>query len=232
LPENSDNQVMTKAAAAGEEAAESSSSAHAADLALARAAFARDRKALAELVHLLSAPLQRYVRSRLWPNTSAADDLVQEVFLALWRRLDRYEGQSALRTWVLGIARHKVEDYYRDRLRTMLSIEALEGPLEPEDPSPPDLQDHLLDQKKAGKIIWEILAALPEAQRLVLQWRYWEQRSAEEMAATLGRTEKSIERLLARARARFREAWLEHPANQSPVVEPLGKEGESNERQA
>jgi DNA-directed RNA polymerase specialized sigma24 family protein len=40
-------------------------------------------------------------------------------------------------------------------------------------------------------------------------WRYWEQRSIREIAAAIGATEKSIERMLARARARFKELWLE-----------------------
>jgi DNA-directed RNA polymerase specialized sigma24 family protein len=42
---------------------------------------------------------------------------------------------------------------------------------------------------------------------MVLLWRYWERRSAAEMAAATGRTEKAIERLLARARGQFRRRW-------------------------
>ena len=49
---------------------------------------------------------------------------------------------------------------------------------------------------------------MPERYSLVLLWRYWEQRSARDMAAAIGTTEKSIERTLARARAMFKELWL------------------------
>ena len=45
------------------------------------------------------------------------DDLLQEVFLAAWVSLERFQGRSSLRAWLYGIARHKVEDYYRDQLR-------------------------------------------------------------------------------------------------------------------
>jgi DNA-directed RNA polymerase specialized sigma24 family protein len=48
---------------------------------------------------------------------------------------------------------------------------------------------------------------LPESYSLVLLWRYWEGRSAREMASATGKTEKAVERLLARARTRFRELW-------------------------
>jgi DNA-directed RNA polymerase specialized sigma24 family protein len=41
----------------------------------------------------------------------------------------------------------------------------------------------------------------------VLLWRYWEHRSAAEMAAATGKTEKAIERLLYRARKAFRMKW-------------------------
>jgi DNA-directed RNA polymerase specialized sigma24 family protein len=49
---------------------------------------------------------------------------------------------------------------------------------------------------------------MPERYGLMLLWRYWEQRSTREMAAAIGTTEKSVERTLARARARFKELWL------------------------
>jgi DNA-directed RNA polymerase specialized sigma24 family protein len=54
-----------------------------------------------------------------------------------------------------------------------------------------------------------VLEHLPDAYRAALMWRYWEKRSAREMAAMSGRTEKSIERLLARARQQFRRRWSE-----------------------
>ena len=65
----------------------------------------------------------------------------------------------------MGIARHKIEDYYRTQIRQM--------------------------QKTR-----RILAGLPEPYGLILLWRYWEKRSAREMADNTGKTEKAIERLL------------------------------------
>ncbi len=52
-----------------------------------------------------------------------------------------------------------------------------------------------------------VLGGLPERYRLVLLWRYWETASARDMALKTGKTEKAIERLLARARAEFRQRW-------------------------
>ena len=52
-----------------------------------------------------------------------------------------------------------------------------------------------------------VLHELPERYRMALIWRYWERASARDMALKTGKTEKAIERLLARARDEFRQRW-------------------------
>jgi RNA polymerase sigma-70 factor, ECF subfamily len=174
------------------------------DQALAQAVLARDRKAIAEFVLLCSDPLYRYVRSRLQPRLEFVDDLVQDVFLTAWRSLPQYRGQAPLKSWLLGIARHKVEDHYRDRLRDLaLPEDASETVIEPS----PGVE-FVLDQAQSAATISAILAALPEGYRVALLWRYWEQRSADEMASLTGKTPKAMERVLARARQEFRQQWL------------------------
>jgi RNA polymerase sigma-70 factor, ECF subfamily len=105
----------------------------------------------------------------------------------------------------MGIARHKVEDYYRARLRAPESIE--DADLDP--CAPVDVSDfhQLLEQDELRKNTRRVLGGLPEPYRLALIWRYWEKASAREMAHKTGKTEKAIERILARARAEFRERW-------------------------
>jgi RNA polymerase sigma-70 factor (ECF subfamily) len=156
---------------------------------------------------LCSDPLYRYIRSRLQPRLEFVDDLVQDVFLTAWRSLPQYRGQSPLKSWLLGIARHKVEDHYRDRLRDLAVPDDATETI----PEPAPGADFALDQARSAAATAAILAALPESYRVVLLWRYWEQRSAEEMATLTGKTPKAIERLLARARQEFRQQWLTKP---------------------
>jgi len=162
--------------------------------------LARDRKAAAEFVQRFSDPLVGYVRSRLQPRWEEVDDIVQDTFLTALRSIGNYRGDSPLRAWVLGIARHKVEDHYRARLRLVELPE--EGELAEEAGL-----DALLDRANAEARASAILRGLPEHYRVVLLWRYWEQRSAAEMAELTGKTVKSIERLLARARGEFGTQW-------------------------
>ena len=76
----------------------------------------------------------------------------------------------------------------------------------------PTLDPHLdetIDRSRLEQKTRRILAGLPEPYGLILLWRYWEKRSAREMAKETGKTEKAIERLLARARAQFKRRWVE-----------------------
>src|SRR5437879_5121136 len=50
--------------------------------------------------------VQRHVRDR-----HDVEDLVNDVFVAVWQHAERYEGRSAVMTWILGIARHKFLDF-------------------------------------------------------------------------------------------------------------------------
>jgi RNA polymerase sigma-70 factor (ECF subfamily) len=175
------------------------------DRQLVAAVLRKDRKATAEFVSRYSDAVYGYVKHRLAPRGDLVDDLVQDVFLAALAGLSRFAGSSSLRAWLLGIARHKVEDYYRERLR---EPETLEGAAEADEPtSEGPLIDEVLDQQRAQMRTQQVLRQLPEAYSLALLWRYWEGRSVREIAEATAKSEKAVERLLARARTRFRVLW-------------------------
>ena len=177
------------------------------DVALAKAVLRKDRKATATLVELYADAIQAYVASRLAPQVDKVDDLMQEIFLAAWKGLPEYRGDSPLRSWLLGIARHKIEDYYRSRLR---AAEPLPDGEDGDLPSEPELElDEVLDQEKLRGKVQRVMRTMPESYALLLLWRYWEKRSAREVSERIGRTEKAVERMLARARADFRERWAD-----------------------
>lgn len=177
------------------------------DLELARAVLEKDRKATAVWVDKFSGPVYSYVRSRLFPRTDLVDDLVQEVFVAAWQYLPGYRGTSPLGAWILGIARHKVEDHYRARLRQHDQWDEEDAP-EPADQTSPPV-DEAIDGARLSARARAVLAQLPEQYATVLLWRYWEQRGSREIGESIGRTEKAVERLLARAREHFRRRWQE-----------------------
>ena len=84
---------------------------------LVAAILRKDRKATARFVADYTDCVYGYVRHRLAPRADLVDDVVQDVFLAALGSLSTFLGNAPLRSWLLGIARHKVEAYYRQRLR-------------------------------------------------------------------------------------------------------------------
>ena len=130
---------------------------------------------------------------------------MQDTFLAAWQHLSTYRGTSSLEGWLLGIARHKIEDHYRAVLRQSELLSDFDQHDLPDDTG--SEIETSLDRKRLEEKTQRVLASLPQQYSVVLRWRYWERRSAREMAEQTGRTDKAIERLLARARSQFRERW-------------------------
>src|SRR5207253_10732169 len=115
--------------------------------------------------------VKSYVHSRLAPRADHADDVVQDVFLAAWENLRAYRGNSSLQSWLMGIARNKVRDYYRAHLREPDPLETAEENSEPRIAAP-QIDDHL-DRERARIGIRRVLNELPEKYRVILIWRYW-----------------------------------------------------------
>jgi len=171
---------------------------------LVSAVLRKDRKATAEFVSLCSDWIYPFVRYRLLPRTDVVDDLMQEVLISAWRNLPNFRGDAGLRAWVLGIARHKVEDYYRKRIR---EAEVEDGDTVTSEPAISSQIQEQIEGAADHERVHKTLAQLPEAYGLALIWRYRDGKSLREMGQLTGKTEKAMERLLARARESFRKRW-------------------------
>jgi RNA polymerase sigma-70 factor (ECF subfamily) len=174
------------------------------DAQLISAVLRKDRKATAEFVARCSDWLYPFVWRRLSPCTDMLEDLMQEILISAWQNLSSFRGEAGLRAWILGIARHKVDDYYRRRIdETELNEDDVTAG-EPE--LNIQIEEHL-DAAADRERVQRVLARLPEAYGLALIWRYRDAKSLREMADLTGKTEKAIERLLARARETFKKRW-------------------------
>jgi len=171
------------------------------ELALVRAVVQRDRKATADFVAAHADAIFSYLSRRLFPREEVVEDLTQEVFLNALESLPAFRGDSSLRSWLIGIARHKVQDYYRQRLREVALDE-----FEIEPSGEPFDVDWIQEAQLADRVR-SVLSGLPDAYRHALLWKYWEKCSAAEMGRRIGKTEKAVERLLARSREHFRRRW-------------------------
>lgn len=89
---------------------------------LLRRVGAGDRTALKTLYERHSDAVYKFLRYRLRDPFEAAD-VMQDVFLEIWRAAARFEGRSAPRTWIFGIARHRAVDRIRRGVREVTAPE-------------------------------------------------------------------------------------------------------------
>ena len=172
---------------------------------LVASVLGKDRKATAEFVDQCTDWMYPFLRRRLVARPDVMEDILQEILLAAWQALPTYRGDSSLQSWILGIARHKIDDYYRKRIREDVISEEEEDSA-PEPAMAPNLEQQL-DSAAQQEKVQQILSSLPETYALALIWRYRDEKSVREMAEVSGKTEKAMERLLARAREDFRRRW-------------------------
>jgi RNA polymerase sigma-70 factor (ECF subfamily) len=112
-----------------------------------------------------------------------ADDLVQDVFIKVWKNLASFRGDSQLYTWIYRIASNECITFLnRKKLRNSISLEDSEGQylLETLAESP------YFDGDKAQMKLQKALLSLPEKQRLVFNMKYFDDLKYDEISDILG----------------------------------------------
>ncbi len=167
-----------------------------------------DRKAIADFVHQFSDMIYGFIGKRI-DKQSVVEDLCQDVFLAAWAQLSSFQFKSSLKTWLCAIAQNKVADFYRKQIHELPFVDDFEE-LEIVSTEAPWISiEQNLDRRTLEKQIQRTMLKLPEGYRAILRWRYWDQKSISDVALQTGKTVKSVERLLARARTQFAAKWKE-----------------------
>lgn len=159
-----------------------------------------DRTALAGLIRRFGPGLRRFAAGML-RNPEDAEDLVQDVFLRVWRAAESYDpDRAAVSTWVYRIATRLAID--RNRRTAFRRFLGLESAPEPEDEAPGP--EAVLAARQALAATRARLDALPDRQRRALLLRAVAGMAVPDIAATLGISPGAVEQLLVRARAGLR----------------------------
>lgn len=140
-----------------------------------------------------SAPLRKFLRART-PANADADDLLQEVFVRIQKRLPGLREPAKLQGWVYRIARNAVIDHYRMRREHL----PLDFDLEAADPEGRDAVDLSGSLRK-------FIAALPPAYREPLVRHEFQGESLQEVATALGLSLTATKSRVRRARLLLRE---------------------------
>jgi len=150
--------------------------------------LARDERALVELVDVAT-PWLLAVAGAMLSDRDEAEEVVQEVFIIAWRRIDLFDASDGrLVPWLLRITRNRAIDRLRARRRQAEKARRLEvydapgaggvAPVEPDESAAPGWHVH--------GAVHRALAALPQEQREVVRLAYFEGLTHSDIAGRLG----------------------------------------------
>jgi len=180
----------------------------------------------ARQIEMLRPQLLRFARTQL-RNDAWAEDAVSDTLVAALEKPQAYAGQSQLKTWLVGILKHKVVDQLRRHAREATVLVGEDGE---------DLDETLFDgsghwrqmpgdwgdpvaifgQRQFFEVLEVCMEQLPPVQGRVFMMREWLELETDEICKELAITSTNLWVLLHRARLRLREClqlrWFNHRA--------------------
>jgi RNA polymerase sigma-70 factor (ECF subfamily) len=148
------------------------------------------------------------VVARVCGTHADVEDLAQETFLKALGAIHRFQGQSALFTWLYRIAVNTARDHLAHRRRrpaVPLDVELAEPA------APGDSPHEALERRELRRRVRAALDALPEPFRTTLVLREMEGRAYEEIAALLGVSLGTVESRIFRARRKLKALLEQEP---------------------
>jgi RNA polymerase sigma-70 factor (ECF subfamily) len=151
---------------------------------------------------------------RLGVPASAAEDVMQEVFLVVHRRLADFEEGTSMRAWLSAILIRVVRAFWRTRQRKNAVTDAHlepDGTADTKTPSPLEAAEH----DAAVRELYAVLSGMIEERREVLVLSEIEELTAPEIAAALSVNINTVYWRLRTARKEFERALLRHRARRT-----------------
>jgi RNA polymerase sigma-70 factor, ECF subfamily len=178
------------------------------DSAVVTAFLAGEERAFSELVERYQTRLLNFIY-RTIGDRDRAEDLVQEVFIRVYRHLHRFDRSKKFSTWVYTIASNLAKNELRNRSRNPLVLfQTMQGagededrPLEFEDAT--SRPDDMYRKRHLRELVEDTVAKLPEHHRQVFVLRELEGKSYEEIAEITDCNLGTVKSRLNRARTAF-----------------------------
>lgn len=147
------------------------------------------------------AVLERFIRYRI-SNPYDAEDVLQEVCVAAFRSFESLSDKTLFKSWLLGIARHKCGDYFREKAKI------LEIPIDQLNESARTVGTHGVT---ASSVVRETLDRLGGSEKQILYLYYFQELPQDQIAARLGIPLGTVKSRLHYAREKFKEKYPYKP---------------------
>jgi len=171
-----------------------------ADDVLVTAIAAGDRDAMRTLYNRHRIRVFRFA-IRLVDDDAAAEDVVSEAFIEVWRQAGRFEGRSSVSTWIMSIVRFKALSVHRRHSESDLDLKVAETIADPSlSPEQIVLETDRRVQLRA------CLSQLSPDHRAIMDLVYYHDKTIEEVAEIVGAPKNTIKTRMFYARRRL--AWL------------------------
>jgi RNA polymerase sigma-70 factor (ECF subfamily) len=174
-----------------------------------------DQRAFDEFFDTYAPRLSAFAMRRSSLDPAAIEDVVQMTMINAMRKLGSFQGSAALFTWLCRICRNQIADVRRNAARRpnaqSLDDLALERPLATVVEFM-DFRDPLAEceSDSARGAVRRVVNSLPGHYARILEMRFGDEMSGQEIARALQMSEGAAESLLARARHAFKSAWAAH----------------------
>ena len=164
--------------------------------------------AFAYLLKLYQDPVFNLI-AHIVENNADAADVLQDVFLKVFRGIRHFHGESSLKTWVYRIAVHEASNHRRSRIRRHrrepFSLEeSTTEPVRSLADARAETPYQVLEQSERQDLVKRALASLAQPYRTVVVLREMEGLSYEEIARVLGVAEGTVKSRLMRGRELLR----------------------------
>jgi RNA polymerase sigma-70 factor (ECF subfamily) len=167
------------------------------DRALIAAIAHGDQQAMRRLYERHSLRVYRFAR-RLGADHCAAEDLVSEVFLDVWRSAGTFEGRAQVSTWILAITRNKRLGIIRQRPFDAVD-EIASAAMKDETDGP----EAAIQKKQAASVLVNTLRDLSPAHRGIIDLVYYHEKSIDEVAHILNIPSSTVKTRMFYARKRL-----------------------------
>jgi RNA polymerase sigma-70 factor (ECF subfamily) len=145
-----------------------------------------DELAFADLYRMYESRLYRFITAKL-NDSFETSDILNEVFLDVWRKANTFEGRSKVSTWLFGIAYYKTMDRLRKKIPETVDDERF---LDIEDGSPNQLTC-IINNENAGDIRF-CLGTLKATHRAVMELTFFNELSYREIATIVACPENTV----------------------------------------
>ena len=181
---------------------------------------AGDPEPFALLVRRYNQRLFRVVRAVL-PLEDETEDVLQDVYLQAFAKLETFEGRSSLSTWLVRIALRAAwarQGLERRRREVQAGLKDRTVASDGHAPAP----EESVQMQELGSILQTAIDALPEKHRVIVVLRLIEGLDTKETAAALGLSEVLVRIRLHRARGRLRALLADRALTELPRAYPFG----------